>query len=529
MRKFVLRYTVIVLLASLPLAASSYPTLTGSYDLKASEIVPLQLDALLSFLTEWQDPSLPTFTYADQRLKEALEKENLSLEQLQGLYRMQSEQLAFQVRDQGFIVALSSSPLYSLSRTPNFTATTPPSTTFDTKHTLAVGGSVTKKLGTGGTAVLNVKESSTYVLNSSASTKWSWTHTPSVGLTVNQPLWIGDGFLDTGYGSKKLEKQGIEVLKAKLSVDQLKSGLVSQGNGLLVLLQSLLESRFLLGEQLLLEQVTLKDAQLDLEKGRISRNAYEAKTLVLNQLGYSLSEIDRQIEGVRSSLAQLWGDEAYPTQISLDPKMLSSVPDILFDSQLLLSHLLEKDPAYAQALGKLRSAELDRMMKSPSDAPMLTLSLQYSPYYAPGDGTGFFSSIGELFTGSEPTFSLSVGFSASDLFRSTTKLSSTLADEGLLQAKAEVEKARQTLETQVEQTQRDVQGLLLSLTVALNDYQLKENAVEVERIRSSVGLANESTIRIKELDRFKAAFTVLQTLRQLCLIALDLEGSGIEL
>lgn len=176
--------------------------------------------------------------------------------------------------------------------------------------------------------------------------------------------------------------------------------------------------------------------------------------------------------------------------------------------------LLENDASYALALGKLRSAELDAKLKNPSDAPMLNVSLQYAPVFEPTY---------------EPTFSISVGFSATDLFRSTSKLSSSLASEVLLQARKEVEKAKQDIAIKIEETQRSVEGLLLNLSVGLNDFQMKENAVEVERIRSSVGLANESSIRAKELAWYEAAFTVLQTLRELRLIALDLEGSGVKL
>lgn len=129
----------------------------------------------------------------------------------------------------------------------------------------------------------------------------------------------------------------------------------------------------------------------------------------------------------------------------------------------------------------------------------------------------------------EPIFTVSIGFSATDLQRSTSRLSSSLAEEGLLQARKEVAIAKQNLETKIEEIQRSVEGLLLNLSVGLNDFQMKENAVEVERIRSSVGLANESSIRAKELAWYEAAFTVLQTLRELRLIALDLEGSGVKL
>ncbi|MDY0289696.1 MAG: hypothetical protein RBR15_12795 [Sphaerochaeta sp.] len=512
MRKHLVPSTIIVLLALVtPLSASSYPTLTARYELGGSEVVTLAQEDVQAFMLQWQDSSLPTFAQADQMLRSALKKGNLNLEQLQSVYRIQQEQLAFQKREQGFKIGLSSSPLYSLSR---FPAPSGPGLTFDTKHSFGVGASLSTKLPTGASAALSVKHSSAYSLNSAPGKDWEWTHSPSVGLTVAQPLWVGDGILDTKYGSKQREKQGIALQNSSLSVDQLRSGLVSQGNGLLSALQALMESRFLLGERLVLEQALLRDAQKDLAEGRISRNAFEARTLTLNQLRFSLSEIERQIEGVQASLSLLWGNEAYPMQVVLDSTLFNTIPSIVFDRENLMALLLEKDPSYALAKGKLRTAELDAKLKNPADAPMLNISLQYAPILEPSY---------------EPTFSVSIGFSATDLFRSTSKLSSTLADEGLVQAQKDVEKARQAIMTKVEETQRSVEGLLLNLSVGLNDFHLKENAVEVERIRSSVGLANESSIRAKELAWYGSAFTVLQTLRELRLIALDLEGSGVEL
>ena len=511
MRKHLTITTILVLLVIvLPVTASSYPKLTTQYELDREEIVPLEQEALQAFIEEWQEESLPTFAQADQQLRNALKKGNLNLEQLQSLYRMQADQLEYQKSEQGFKFGLSSSPLYSVSRAPS---NAPGGLSFDTKHSFGIGATVSKKLATGASASLSLRQSSAYSLNS-AKTDWVWTHSPSVGLNVSQPLWVGDGLLDTKYGSKQLEKQSIAVQNSRLSVDQLVSGLVSQGNSLLSALQALMEGRFLLGEQLILEQANLKDAQKDLTDGRISRNVYESRTLVLNQLRFSLSEIERQIEGILSSLTLLWGSEKFPLQVGLDRDLFTTIPAIVFDKDTMMALLLENDASYAMAMGKLRSAQLDAGLKNPSDAPMLNLSMQYAPIFEPSY---------------EPIFTVSIGFSATDLQRSTSRLSSSLAEEGLLQARKEVAIAKQNLETKIEEIQRSVEGLLLNLSVGLNDFQMKENAVEVERIRSSVGLANESSIRAKELAWYEAAFTVLQTLRELRLIALDLEGSGVKL
>ena len=230
MRKTLVIITIVMLLA-LPLSATSYPKLTTQYELRESDVVPLEQETLQAFIQEWQDSSLPTFTQADQMLREALNQGNLNLEQLQVLYRMQAEQLAYQKKQQGFTFGLTSSPLYSLSRTSNYTTG---SLTFDTRNTFGVGASVSKKFATGASATLSVKQSSSYAMNSASST-WDWTHSPSIGLSVAQPLWVGDGLLDTKYGAKQLEKQSIAVQNSRLTVDQLKTGLVSQGNSQLVL------------------------------------------------------------------------------------------------------------------------------------------------------------------------------------------------------------------------------------------------------------------------------------------------------
>lgn len=502
--------TIVVLFALiLPLGAVSYPSLTGQYELEQSERVPLDQESLKAFIQEWQDRSLPTFTQADRKLRETLQQGSLNLAQLQSLYRMQSEQLQFQKKEQGLKFGISSTPLYSLSRS---RAIGGPG--FDTKHTFGIGASVSTKLATGASASLSFKQNSSYGMNSTAASDWEWTHSPSVALSIAQPLWIGDGILDAKYADRQIDKQRIALKNSSLSVEQLMDALVSQGTSQLAALQALMESRFLLGEQLILEQASLKDAQKDLSEGRISRNAYESRTLYLNQLRFSLSEIERQAESVRSSLAKLWGSVEYPQQIALDSELFTAIPPLVFDKDKLLARVLESDPSYALALGKLRSLELDAKLKNPSDAPMVNISLQYAPVLEPSY---------------EPTFSVSVGFSASDLFRSASKLSSRLANEGVLQARKEVEKVRQDITTEIEEIQRSVDGLLLNLSVSLNDYSIKENAVEVERIRSSVGLANESSIRTKELAWYEAAFTVLQILRELRLIALDLEGGGVQL
>lgn len=525
MNKHLIPVLSILLAVVFPLAATSYPSLDIQYEVENGDEIVLDQDSLQTFIEQWQDDSLPTLAEAEKELRMALKAGNPDLEQLQSLYRMQQQQLQYQEREQGFKVGFSSQPLYSLSRSANQTTTGG----YDLSNTFGVGASISKKLGTGAIANLSASQNSSLTKNSTSGSSWEWTHSPSASLTLSQPLWIGDGLVDVDYSKKELEKLQISYENAKLSYDQLIEALVSQGNSQLSLLQSLKETRFLLGEQLIIEQASIKDAKKDLEDGRISRNAYESRVLGLNQIRYSLTEVEMQIETLQSSLKTLWGSNDYPQQVIVDGKLLEMLSTVAFDKQQLVKILLEKDYTYTQAMGNLRLAELDAALKSPIDAPMLNLSFQVAPSYSPSTGAGFFTSFDDLITSSTPTFSFSIGFSASDLYRSTTKLSSSLADESVLQAKIEVEKARDDLEMKVDEIQRNIEGLYLNLSIGQYDFEQRSNDIEVERIRFEIGLADESSIKAKEIAWYDSAFMILQNLRELDLIALDLNARGVEL
>ena len=524
MKKHLITILSILLTAVFPAAATSYPSLDNQYEIENKDEIVLDQEALQTFIQQWQDDSLPTLAEAEKNLRLALKEGNPDLEQLQSLYRMQQQQMQYQQSEQDFKLGLSSQPLYSLSRSINLTTTGG----YDLSNSFGVGASISKKLGTGAIANLSTSQNSTLTKNSTGSS-WTWTHSPSASLTLSQPLWVGDGLIDTNYSEKQLEKFQISSENAKLTYEQLLEALVAQGNSQLSALQGLKESRFLLGEQLTIEQTLLKDEKKDLEEGRISRNAYEARQLGINQLRYSLTEIEMQIETLQNSLATLWGSNDYPKQVIVDSELLKVLPSIVFDKEQLVKILLEQDYTYAQAMGNLRSAELDAMLKSPSDAPMLNLSFQVAPSYTPSTGADFFTSFDDLISDGTPIFSFSIGFSASDFSRSTTRLSSALADESVLQAKLEVEKARDDLELKVEEIQRNIEGLILNLSIGQYEFERRTNDIEVERIRFEIGLADESSIKTKEISWYDSAFMVLQNLRELDLIALDLNARGMNL
>lgn len=525
MKKFLLQILSILVVVVSPLAATSYPSLDIEYQVEKGEEILLNKDKLNNFIEQWQDNSFITFSEAQANLRKALIEKNLDLEQMQSLYRIQQQQMLFQQREQDFKIGVSSQPLYSLSRSLNQSTTGG----YDLSNTFAVGATLSKNLSTGGLASLSASYSSSLTNNSNSSSDWTWSQSPSANITINQPLWIGDGLIDPNYYKKQIEKTEISSKNAKISYDQLLDALVNQGNNQLSTLQTLKESRFILGEQLLIESTALKDAKKDLEEGRISRNAYESRVLNINQIQYSLTEVERQIEAIEDSLKILWNNYDYPDQIIIDKDLFESVPSIIFDKPQLVKTLLENDYLYAQAIGNLRSAEIDAMLKNPSDAPMLSLSFQVSPYYSADSGSSFFSSFEQLFSDGSPLFSLSIGFSASDFSRSSTKLSSSLAQESVLQAKIEVEKVRDDIEQQVETIQRNVKSLLLNLSIAQYDFEQRTNDIEVEQIRFEIGMANENSIKAKQIAWYDSAFLILQNLRELNLIALDLQSRGVDI
>ncbi len=523
MKKYLLILLTLLLVFVFPLSAISYPSLDIQYEIENGDEILLDQEILQSFIDQWQDESLAVFSDIEKDLRLALIEGNSDLEQLNSLYRMQQEQIEYQKREQNLKIGISSQPLYSLSRSVSTSGG------YDTSNTFGIGANISKNLGTGAVATFSASQKSSITKNSSTGSVWQWSHSPSASFTFNQPLWVGDGIIDPNYSNKQLEKLQITAESAKLSFDQLIEALVSQGNNQLITLQSLKESRFLLGEQLLNEKISIKNAKKDLDEGRLSRNAYETRVLNINQIQYSLTEIERQIEVIESSLDSLWGNKEYPKQFIVDKDLFETIPLIIFEKEELIEILLENDLSYAQAIKNLRSAEIDAILKNPSDAPMISLSLQISPLYSPSAGASFFTSFEDLFTSSEPIYSLSIGFSASDLYRSATNLSSSLATEAVIQAKIEVEKARDDIELKVEDIQRNIKGLLLNLSIAQYEYEQRINDIEVERIRFEIGLANENSIKAKEISLYDSAFLILQILRDLELIALDLRARGLDI
>lgn len=498
---------MILLLSALSsLAASSYPDLTP-VDFAGESALPLEAESIDVFLDTWRDETHPTTFSLLEQLEIKLKEHDWQLQQLSDVVGIQEAQLEFSL-SQG-------KPTWGVSATPytynDMTVQTGAVPTRTKSHSFQVGGTLTDTLSTGATLQLSANQKSSY---SMTSMKDAWTQTPSVSLSLRQPLWIGDGLVDLSYQDKQVEKQRIALSDAIYSKDGLQRALILQNIRLLLLRQSLLENRYILSERVSLADTARKRAKNDLDEGLISRQAYESSQLAYQQSLSAYQAVNRELDTLSVTLKRVWQDDL-PPQVSVSDFNPVSLIDNGYDLEALLSRYLSQDTAYQQALLEVQKATIDSGMFSVQDAPSLQLSFQMSPFYSPSDGNSFFSSFSELFSDADPQMTFSVAFSATDLFRKSSSLQQALAQKALDSAKAGLELAYAEAEDTVQAMKQEVAGYLSDLGVQLADYRLKEALLSSEQIRFEASISDKQSLLQRELDWYQAAFTVLDTLREL--------------
>lgn len=496
-----------------PLGAA-YPDFSTQSSFTLPEVA-FASPSLDPFLTMWANPALSSLASLQDMLEREVEATSLDLDQLQYVVGLQKAQLDF--------ARQSARPKLGLSATPySYTDSRPMGSTNSPKtHSFSVGGSLTQSLPTAGTLSVGVKQSSSYNID-----KTAWTQTPSVTVSLQQPLFVGSSLLETSYQKDQLEKQSIKFSSATMQADSLKRTLVVQNARLLHLRQSLLENRFLIGERAKLAEQAVRKASMDLEQGLISRQAYENRLISYYQLASSYDEVERELINLNATLQKTFTGNA-PGEVSVSPGFDPfSLAKYTEDTQTLLERYLAKSASYQSALLELRSATLDSGYYSLSDAPQLQLSLSYSPYYV-GTEKQYFSSFSELFTDGEMALSFSIGFSATDLFRRSSALQQKSAELALLGSKAKVEQALEQASDELELLVKEVRSFLIDLLIQLEEYQLKRAIYEAEQIRFEANLIDSSALKQKELDWYQAAFTVLSTLRELELRSMQMQLLGL--
>lgn len=494
-----------------PLGAA-YPDFSTQSSFTLPEVA-FASPSLDPFLTMWANPALSSLASLQDMLEREVEATSLDLDQLQYVVGLQKAQLDY--------ARQSARPKLGLSATPYAYTDSRPVGSPTKTHSFSVGGTLTQSLPTAGTLSVGVKQSSSYNID-----KTAWTQTPSVTVSLQQPLFVGSSLLETSYQKDQLEKQSIKFSSATMQADSLKRTLVVQNARLLHVRQSLLENRFLIGERAKLAEQAVRKASMDLEQGLISRQAYENRLISYYQLASSYDEVERELINLNATLQKTFTGNA-PGEVSVSPGFDPfSLAKYTEDTQTLLERYLAKSASYQSALLELRSATLDSGYYSLSDAPQLQLSLSYSPYYV-GTEKQYFSSFSELFTDGEMALSFSIGFSATDLFRRSSALQQKSAELALLGSKAKVEQALEQASDELELLVKEVRSFLIDLLIQLEEYQLKRAIYEAEQIRFEANLIDSSALKQKELDWYQAAFTVLSTLRELELRSMQMQLLGL--
>ncbi len=518
-------------------SSSQYPVLSEKPALTTTAVTNWDMQVLQEFLMNWRaeggmSTSTKLVAFA-QRLGDRLNTNNSALEQLRSLYRIQQEQLDHLKRQSRPIFALitdPSNPLYAFSiiSAPTFPPF-PPITTTSYSHRVGVGASVTQQLPTAGSLSLSVKQGSVASLPENA-TAWTWEHKPSLSVSFQQPLWLGDGFIDSSYAKKSLEKQLLGQTGTLETIGQTKNQLVLQGSRLLVLRQNLMEGRWLASQQAHIVEQELLDARRDLEAGRTSTSQLARQIYARDQLLLQIADLDKEITALQNSLISLWGAEdvsSLPLYVDIDMDntlwLAAYSGQGLVNNNSIMQRMLQDFPAYRDALRDLQVAQIETSMGNPADAPFFSLALQLSPFYTATSGATLWGSAQELFSNGKPVFSVSVSFVATDLGRSLSRLTGALSRESIYQAEKSMQIAQEALLSKVEELQRQLNRQMLSLQLYLSDYEIASNDVEVERIRSSIGLADSISIQRKEIQRYASAFFVLQSLREMELIYLEMQ------
>ncbi len=512
---------VVLIFMALPIHSEDlgyrYPDVTEEFTGMSEYPTMLDIDALVEFLEQWdsglsfEDPVYDTNWVA----------QSTTLARLESVLRIQDAQLQ-QVRREGrpvfSIMTDPSNPLYgyNLITRESFPG---PTTTIES-HKFGLGAGISQQLGSAGSIDLSLSHSIS--LTSTDGGANAWKQQPSLGITLQQPLFIGDGFIDVSYGRKLLEKQQLQYAGASQTLDRTKQELAVQTMELHHARQALLENRWLLVQQAILSNTALESSKLDLEAGIKGMNEVLREEQSLRELLNSITSIEQEIASLETTIETLSGDE-----VSFEPnritdaslqRLLSYADGNLPNDDTTVEQALQADGAYMDAQRALQISRLDRSLGNPADAPRLSISMQASPFYTVTAGNTFVDSVEKLFSSSDPVVNVAVTFMATDLSRSLGRTTKALADEQIVQATLDSSSAQEAVMDRFDQFQRDVDEGVASLSLLMDSYNLALVDVEVAQIRLDAGIIDKTAFRRAELKLYEAAFVMLQKLRALRLL-----------
>lgn len=465
-----------------------------------------------------------------QLSSEAIRREDTAVLQLDSLKRIQDASLGDLLSRSRPLFSLSGTPAYgfSSSQFTDFSGGFPPTSEVLSSHLFSLASKMDLSLPTGGQASLSLDAMSTY--SSSGGDPWSWALSPSVSLSVSQPLFIADRMIDTGYAQALLEDATIELDGLIFQREDLIKELSLQALRLLNVYQGLKEQRYSLYLQRQLIEKELLQLQTDLETGTVSSSAFSRQKLALKQIDLSIESLSNQIlstgedlKGFLSSEYQAVLERTLVPSEEVAGFLLQYADQALLEDRELFVMILETDSEYRSAQDQFLQAQLAQRVGSVADAPILSFSLDYSPAYDDDSTTrSLASSFTDLFSG-DPSISFSVSLIASDLSRRTSRLLKTTQEESLYQASLKASSAAEAVAQYIIELQRRIDESLRAVAVGLSEYENSRDSYEDLLVRSKDGKVSQIELERSYSERLKSAFDLLASLREAELIKVELE------
>jgi hypothetical protein len=518
----------LMLLSVFPAASQQlYPDLL---DADISAISPLTDDKLQEFLENW-NPVSPGSLEVDEaaELLKRLAADTPGISQLKGVVELQDLQYRSAASDSGRTFSIvtdpGQSPLYRFSYAPNPNVQ-PPSGIFYQSHTFGLGAELSQALPTGGTLDLSLNNTGT-ASRALGTSSWSWIQSPSLSVSLGQPLGAGDALIDPQLKTKQLKSLELSRELSMLNSEMNERQLILQGLSLVSLHQSLSENLWVQQQRIELAEQRMEQLEADLELGVISRSRVTEQMLELEQLLLSRAEIAYEIRSLLASLEERFGAYEYEQlQLRSSLEELTEVRSfyqgkLLYDAEGS-AEFLENDNGYQSAKVEYERAMINSSLGGMADAPRLGLSLSYEPNYANSTGLTVSESFTKLFS-DDPSLFLTVTFQAPDLLRKESRLNDQLSEIQVRQADAKVDEQKTRVFTYIKQLQIDIDRAEAGLRIAMAEYQLSNDALEEEMIRFRADDSSRTLLRQKEIDRYDAAFSVLEHLRELELLSFEID------
>jgi outer membrane protein TolC len=271
---------------------------------------------------------------------------------------------------------------------------------------------------------------------------WDYQLSPSLTFGVNQPLFLGGPFLSSNVMSAGFESARDERDAAADALDDSVRAISIQVLDLLAARAGLREQRFLLAEQLELQQLIVTQARQEFELGVISRSQLDSQETTLRLQENGIAVLTSSIRELELNLAELLAAETAELDDLTDPYLLPDEASLAYtpDWEELEKILLERDADVLSARRQIAAARSSLFEAGNIDAPRLNLLLSLiSPYEQQ-------ENLSDVFAGNrDDNLTLSVTLNIPDPFRSSFRFQKQLYEESLIQAELALESARLAL------------------------------------------------------------------------------------